>query len=69
MSVARVSKITSQIAQNVTLGLDEAIKRGIFQGNRELRDVRIWWIKEQRVTKGSVSEYHVNLMIGFVIDE
>jgi flavin-binding protein dodecin len=38
-------------------------------GNKTLRDLRVWWIKEARVTKGSATEYQVNVRIGFVIDD
>ena len=45
------------------------MKKGIAGGNKTLRDVRVWWIKEERVSQGSPSGYHVNMMIGFVIDD
>ena len=67
--MAKFSKTVSQISQNPGLSLDEAIKQGIARGNRRLRDVRVWWIKEERVSKGGLTEYQVNMRIGFVIDE
>lgn len=69
LSVAKVSDIVSELTKTTTLSLDEAIKRGVAQGNKTLRDVRVWWIKEERVTQGSLQGYQVNMMIGFVIDD
>jgi dodecin len=69
MSVAKVSDLVSELTKTATVSLDEAIKKGIAEGNKTLRDVRVWWIKEQRVSKGSPSGYQVNMMVGFVIDD
>jgi flavin-binding protein dodecin len=68
MSVAKVSD-PSQAHQDAILSLDDAMKMGIAGGNKTLRDVRVWWIKEERVSEGSPSGYQVNMMIGFVIDD
>lgn len=69
MSVAKISEIVSELTKTTAESLDGAIKQRIAGGNTTLRDLRVWWIKEERVRKGSVSEYQVNMMIGFVIDE
>ena len=69
MSIAQVSDLVSELTKTATLSLDEAIKKGIAGGNKTLRDVRVWWIKEERVSQGSPSGYQVNMMIGFVIDD
>lgn len=70
MSVAKVSDLVSELTKTATLSLDDAMKRGIAGGNKALRDVRVWWIKEERVSQGgSPSGYQVNMMIGFVIDD
>jgi hypothetical protein len=44
---------------------------GIARANKTLRNVRSAWIKEQqvRVKDGSITEYQVNLMITFVVDD
>jgi flavin-binding protein dodecin len=68
LSIAKVSDIVSELTKTTTLGLEEAVERRIA-GNKTLRDLRVWWIKEERVTKGSLTEYQVNMMIGFVIDD
>jgi flavin-binding protein dodecin len=46
-------------------------KEGITRANKTLRNVRSAWIKEQqvRVNKGSITEYQVNMMLTFVIDD
>ncbi len=69
MSIAQVSDLVSELTKTATLSLDEAIKKGIAGGNKTLRDVRVWWIKEERVSQGTPSGYQVNMMIGFVIDD
>ena len=52
-------------------GTEAAIKEGITRANKTLRNVRSAWIKEQqvRVSKGSITEYQVNMMVTFVIDD
>ena len=69
MSLAKVSDLVSELTKTAALSLDDAMKKGIAGGNKTLRDVRVWWIKEERVSQGSPSGYQVNMMIGFVIDD
>jgi flavin-binding protein dodecin len=67
MSVAKVSEISA----TSTKSFEDAITEGIARANKTLRNVRSAWIKEQqvRVSKGSITEYQVNMMITFVIDD
>jgi flavin-binding protein dodecin len=67
MSVAKVSEISA----TSTKSFEEAITQGIERANKTLRNVRSAWIKEQqvRVTKGAITEYQVNMMVTFVIDD
>ena len=67
MSVAKVSEISA----TSTKIFEEAITQGIERANKTLRNVRSAWIKEQqvRVTKGAITEYQVNMMVTFVIDD
>ena len=67
MAVAKVSEISA----TSTKSFEEAISEGIARANKTLRNVRSAWIKEQqvRVSKGSITEYQVNMMITFVIDD
>jgi flavin-binding protein dodecin len=67
MSVAKVSEISA----TSTKSFEDAIKHGIARANKTLRNVRAAWIKEQQVlvSKGSITEYQVNMMVTFVIDD
>ena len=67
MSVAKVSEISA----TSTKGFQDAIEQGIDRANKTLRNVRSAWIKEQqvRVTKGAITEFQVNMMVTFVIDD
>ena len=67
MSVAKVSEISA----TSTKSFEEAINEGIARANKTLRNVRSAWVKEQqvRVSNGSITEYQVNLMVTFVIDD
>jgi dodecin len=67
MSVAKVSEISSTSNKS----FEDAIHKGIERANKTLRNVESAWIKEQhvRLSKGSVTEYQVNMMLTFVIDD
>jgi hypothetical protein len=67
MSVARVTEITSTSSQS----FEDAINQGIARATKTLRNVTGAWIKEQqvRISDNSISEYQVNMLITFVLDE
>jgi flavin-binding protein dodecin len=67
MAVAKVEEITS----TSTRSFEDAIQQGIARANKTLRNVRSAWIKEQtvRLDDGRISEYQVNMLITFVLDE
>ncbi len=67
MSVAKVSEISS----TSTKGFEDAVQQGLARASKTLRNVKSAWIKEQRVvvTDGRVSEYQVNMMVTFVLDD
>ena len=67
MSVAKVEEISA----TSTKSFEDAINQGIARANKTLRNVRSAWIKEQqvRLSNGKITEYQVNLMITFVIDD
>jgi len=67
MSVAKVSEISATSAK----GFQDAIEEGIARANKTLRNVRSAWIKEQhvRVKKDLITEYQVNMMVTFIIDD
>ena len=67
MSIAKVSEISATSTES----FEAAIKEGIARANKTIRNVRSAWIKEQqvRVSQGSITEYQVNMMVTFVIDD
>jgi dodecin len=67
MAVARVTEISSTSPTS----FDEAIKEGVSRATKTLRNVRGAWVKEQRVDirDGAITEYQVNLMVTFVLDD
>ena len=67
MAVARVTEISS----TSTTSFEDAIKSGLDRANSTLRNVRSAWIKEQqvRLEGGSITEYQVNMLVTFVLDD
>jgi flavin-binding protein dodecin len=67
MSVAKVTEISATSPKS----FEDAIQQGLTRAGKTLRNVRGAWIKEQhvRVTDGRVSEYQVNMMVTFVLDD
>ena len=67
MSIARITEISSTSSSS----FDDAIEQGIARATRTLRNVRSAWVKEQRVEiqDDRISEYQVNLLITFVLDD
>ncbi|GKY90188.1 dodecin family protein [Sinisalibacter aestuarii] len=67
MSVARVTEISATSSTS----FEDAVNRGIARASETLRNVRSAWIKEQqvRVEGGKISEYQVNMMVTFVLDD
>jgi flavin-binding protein dodecin len=67
MSIAKISEISA----TSTKSFEDAIQQGITRANKTLRNIRSVWIKEQhvRVDKGRLSEYQVNMMVTFVLED
>jgi flavin-binding protein dodecin len=67
VAVARVTEISS----TSTKSFEDAIKGGLDRANQTLRNVRSAWIKEQqvRLEGGSISEYQVNMLVTFILDD
>jgi len=67
MSVAKVSEISATSNKS----FEDAIAQGIARATKTLRNVRSAWVKEQHVyvTKGAITEYQVNMMVTFVLDD
>jgi hypothetical protein len=67
MSIAKVSEISA----TSTTGFEDAVKDGIARANKTLRNVRSAWIKEQQVwvKDGVITEFQVNMMVTFVVED
>ena len=67
MSVPKVTEISSTSAKS----FEDAIHQGLTRASQTIRNIRGSWIKEQhvRVVDGKVTEYQVNMMVTFVLDD
>lgn len=67
MSIAKVTEISSTSNKS----FEDAIEKGIARASETLRNVRSVWVKEQhvRVDQGRPSEYQVNMMVTFVLED
>ena len=67
MSVAKVSEISATSKKS----FEDAIQLGLSRASKTLRNVRGAWIKEQHVScaEGRITEYRVNMMVTFVLDD
>ncbi len=67
MSVAKVTEISSTSSKS----FEDAIQQGLTRSAKTLRNVRSAWIKEQQIRceDGRITEFQVNMMVTFVIDD
>jgi flavin-binding protein dodecin len=67
MSIARITEISSTSEKS----FEDAIQSGVNRATQTLRNVRSAWVKEQqiRINDGKITEYQVNLMITFILEE
>jgi len=67
MSVAKVSEISA----TSTKSFEDALQNGLARASKTLRNIKGAWIKEQHVrwADGKVSEYQVNMMITFILED
>jgi flavin-binding protein dodecin len=67
MSVAKVTEISATSGKS----FEDAIQQGLSRAGKTIRHIRGAWIKEQHVRceGGKVTEYQVNMMVTFVLDE
>ena len=67
MSVAKVSEITATSSKS----FEDAIQQGLARAAKTIRNIRSAWIKEHtvRVEGGRISEYQINMLITFVLDD
>ena len=66
-TVARVTEISATSEKS----FQDAIAVGIARANDTLRRVQAAWVKEQevRVADGKITEYQVNMLVTFVLDD
>ena len=68
MSVAKVSEISATSSKS----FEDAIQLGLVRAGKTLRHIRGAWVKEQHVRcseDGRITEYQVNMMVTFVLDD
>jgi hypothetical protein len=67
MPVAKVSEISA----TSTKSFEDAIQTGLARAAKTLRHIRSAWVKEQHVRceEGRITEYQVNMMVTFVLDD
>jgi flavin-binding protein dodecin len=67
MSVAKVSEISAVSSKS----FEDAIVQGLSRASKTIRHIRSAWIKEQHVrcNDGKITEYQVNMMVTFVLDD
>jgi hypothetical protein len=67
MSVAKVSEISSTSDES----FEDAIRQGLQRASKTIRNIKSAWVKEQhvRVEGGRPTQYQVNMMVTFVIDD
>lgn len=66
MSIAKNIEISS----NSTVSFEDAIKKGIAEVNKTVKNVEGAWIKEQkvRITDGNITSYNVMMIVSFVVN-
>ena len=67
MPVAKVSEISATSSKS----FEDAIQTGLTRAAKTLRHIRSAWVKEQHVRcdEGRITEYQVNMMVTFVLDD
>jgi flavin-binding protein dodecin len=65
-----VGKVT-EISATSKVGFEDAIKQGIARAGKTIRNIKSAWVKEQtvRVDKGQITEYQVNILVTFVLED
>jgi dodecin len=67
MAVAKVSEISA----TSTKSFEDAIQQGLTRAAKTLRHIRGAWVKEHQVRcdGAHITEYQVNMMVTFVLDD
>lgn len=66
-TVARVTEISA----TSDTSFEDAVATGIARAGETLRGLRAAWIKEQevRIADGRITEYKVNMLVTFVLED
>ena len=66
MSVAKIIEISASSKTS----FDDAIKSGITQASKTVKNIEGAWVQDQKVTvtNGAVTEYRVMLKVTFVLE-
>jgi len=67
MTVARVTEISATSSES----FEDAVQQGVARAATTLRNVKSAWVKEQsvKIEGDKISEYQVNMMVTFVLDD
>lgn len=67
MSVARITEISA----GSPTSFEDAIRVGVERAAKTLRNVKGAWVKEQQVVVNGekISEFRVNLMVTFILED
>jgi len=67
MSIAKVSEMSATSSTS----FDDAIQQCLNRANKTVRGIRRAWVKEQHVSvvNGRITEYQVNLLLTFVLED
>jgi flavin-binding protein dodecin len=67
MSVAKVTEIIASSPKS----FEDAVASGIARTSKTLQNVKSAWVKDQKVVveNGKITEFHVGLMVTFILKE
>jgi flavin-binding protein dodecin len=65
-----IARVTEVIATSKT-SFEDAIQAAVERANQTLRNVKGAWVKEMKVgiDNGKITDYNVDLLVTFVMDE
>ena len=67
MSVARVTEISAGSKES----FEDALKKGVARAAKTLRNIKSAWVKEHcvEIEGDTITQYRVNMLITFVLDD
>jgi flavin-binding protein dodecin len=67
MSVAKVTELSATSKTS----FEDAIQQGLARAHKTIRNIKSLWIKEQhaRINDGKISEYQVNMLVTFMLED